>query len=72
MDDINIDQFEEYLKTVSFPAQKKEVLWYMNRKTAPRELIEVINDIPEGNYTESELKEKLNEIIQQQQETGPR
>ena len=73
MENINIDEFQDYLGTVRYPASRMSLINAARQKNAPSNVMAMLKELPEttfGDYTE--VSRRLNGIILEQRRIGPR
>lgn len=72
MEDININDFDDYLEEGDFPASQKDIIKSAKNRGAKGEILDLLREIPDKKYASySELKLLLNDFILKQREIGP-
>ncbi len=44
------ETISQYLEGIDFPATKQDFIDYVERREAPKEVLDILEDLPEGTY----------------------
>ncbi len=73
MRNITIDEIQDYLDKIRYPASRMSVINAARQKNAPSDVMAMLKELPDTTYDDySEVSRRLNEIILEQRRIGPR
>lgn len=73
MENITIDEIQDYLDDIRYPASRMSVINAARQRNAPSDVIAMLKELPDMSYDSyAEVSRRLNEIILEQRRIGPR
>jgi hypothetical protein len=60
----NSNNVLKYVKEVGFPANKGKIVSIAERNHAPKEVIDLLNELGDDNFSQESLTNKIDELLQ--------